>query len=328
MRSACDGDADTSPPFFPAELEQVIVEIAALDSIKFPLTPTTCCLELQLTARRFRDWLVIALIWLPRPRTDFTYGHLNRTVPFLYQVLHTDNFFLNRGESECLDILQKFGKYTRNIYLGTSMDNASKVLEHCLNVQDIVNWHGAVKLGGLHPSMQHVSKLRRISAFIGQIPLPFILSPVYASITHLDVMDLELGMDWDLLPKFPNLSHLAITDVPYDPTALVQHLTRKEMGCKSLRVLILLYYDTAYESPDERVVKIDICQSYEEHEKDWLMGFNGEMDFWEFSERIVVARQARYLNDPSTGLVYAPPPVFDFETELNEQGKLWWSNLR
>ncbi|KAF9043225.1 hypothetical protein BJ165DRAFT_1483511 [Panaeolus papilionaceus] len=296
-------DTDLSQPFFPPELEQVIVEMAALEGIRFPLTPITCCLELQLTAKRFRDW----------------------TVPLLYQVLHTDKFYLNREESECLELLRKVGRCTSHIYIGTDPKWASKILEHCPNVENIVNWHIGVSLGdpSLHSSMQNISKLRRISALMQNVPLEFLISPVYANITHLDIMG---WMDWDLLVNFHNLSHLCLTEPPSDITALVKRLTDEESGCRYLRVIVMLYY-TWYECLDERFVKLRLSESYEAHEADWIRGVNGGMDFWEFADRIVSARKAGYLNNASTKVVYNPPPDFNLETELNEQGQLWWSKL-
>ncbi|PPQ74239.1 hypothetical protein CVT24_001110 [Panaeolus cyanescens] len=268
-----DDTCHTSQPVLPPELEQEIVETAALMMISFPLMPMNCALELQLTGRRFREW----------------------TMPFLYRLLHTDKFFVGRTESECIEILSKYGRRTTHVYLGLDTSKAITILEHCPNVQDIVNWHEEIKLSDIHPSIQKSSNLRRLSAFLEELPTNLLLSPAYSSITHLDVMD---WMDWDLLVNFPNLSHLCFTDsyeIPhvYD---VIDRLTHKDHGCKSLRVIICLYLLWG-QSADARFIKLLLPDTHVEHEAEWMKYSNGGMDFWEFAERMVFARKGNWVSE-------------------------------
>ncbi|PPQ81803.1 hypothetical protein CVT24_005451 [Panaeolus cyanescens] len=267
---------DTTQPLLPLELEQTIVEIAAFMIISFPLSSTSCALELQLTTKRFREW----------------------TVPFLYRVLHIDRFFAGRTQSKAIEILNRYGKHTRQFFGRWDKENTIEGLKRCPMLQGIVNLHILLKFEEMHAAIQHhdTSSLQRLSAIFSTLKPELLLSPVYCNITHLEIVGFI--SDPKVLVSLPNLTHLCFASPTRiaDPNVLLDPVTEKAVGRKSLEVVVYSSEDTRVPPADVRVIKLKRPLRYLIHLAQWMRHVNGEMDFWELAERMIFARRDTFFS--------------------------------
>ncbi|PPQ76172.1 hypothetical protein CVT24_006598 [Panaeolus cyanescens] len=260
---------DTTYPVLPVELEQNIVEIAAFMIISFPLSCTSCALELQLTAQRFREW----------------------TMPFLYRVLHANSFSAGRTESESTEILNRYGKHIRHFFFGWDIQKSLEALKRSPMVQSIVNWNVHTEFEEMHSAVQHTSSLRRLSIFVGTLKPELLSSPVYCNITHIEIAGFLA--DPNVLVRLPNLTHLCI----YISHDVADFNVLLDPGRKPLiQVVVYFNHYPQVRPADARVIKLKRLDTYTEVEDQWMRNPNGEMDFWELAERMVYARRGTFFS--------------------------------
>ncbi|PPQ74238.1 hypothetical protein CVT24_001109 [Panaeolus cyanescens] len=285
-------------PSLPPDIERYIADILALEEIQFPVRSKHCCLNLQLTAHRFHDWLL----------------------PHLFNVI-----FIQQGRRshfpstdhlpKHLALLKKYGNHTRKIkcYSPTWLN---AVLPYCPNVEDVVLWPSSSSGGSdtiytAHPTIQMLSNLKRLSGTVGKLTKDDFLSPVYLGLTHLDIIG---NMEWDLLTHLKYLTHLCFSHPPEDLAHTVGRLSEHDR----LRVVIALRDSSRGQFKDPRLVLLR-----ELDESDWELGANGGMDFWEFAERIVLAREAGFIRNKDPSRVFRKSS-FKADVELTIEGQIWW----
>ncbi|KAF9050128.1 hypothetical protein BJ165DRAFT_1456642 [Panaeolus papilionaceus] len=298
--------ANFEDPLLPPELEKLVVEMAMQEYIccKYNLADNQLRLHIQLTARRFYQW----------------------TLPFVFRALNKDLFswHFHRMGPKFIDKLGELTKYTT--HLAYTVDNRYMkgdhirllaLIEKCPKIEDLTIWH-ANALWQVHDAVMKLTRLRRLSANFTGLHREQILSPVYLAVTHLDLLG---GMEPSLITHFQNLSHLCINKPSDNWMELLDKATDKKSGCPSLRVIISMCDADEYEEYDDpRYVCLEEGMEYEVN---WLEGADGTIDFWEFAERIVIAKQKGYLVNLPEG-----EPIdegtFYIEEQLSEEGQVWW----
>ncbi|PPQ98723.1 hypothetical protein CVT24_003431 [Panaeolus cyanescens] len=301
-------------PILPPEIEQAIVEIVGED-ICFPFVPDrTIFPNVQLTARRFYDWMQ----------------------PSIFRVMNKRIFkiHLRRMGPRFIDSLRYLGKYTT--HLAYTIDGAPAIaqnrdhtrlqllIECCPNLVDLAIWHTSDTLSKVHETVSKLTKLRRLSASFEGMPKEQILCPTYLGLTHLEVVG---GIDAQIITHFQNLTHLAISvSSDLDWRSVLDRATDKDTGCPSLRIIITVNEDpldlidaAALQYDDQRYVSL-LDASY--FEVDWLDGAYRGMDAWRFAECIVFARSMKYLKTPSKQAFSISP--YKLHEELNSAGQEWW----
>ncbi|KAF8909623.1 hypothetical protein CPB84DRAFT_1765011 [Gymnopilus junonius] len=301
-------------PRLPQDLERSIFEIAALE------WPAKDACRLFLVAKRVYNW----------------------TRPFLFEVfvqyLHGP-YFPNFKEYPALK-LEDVGKFTRYLLLATKHDNfeLDEILSSCPNVVHL-------DLFG-EPLRKHLKAIRpmrlvRLAAILRHMLMAELLTPTFINLTHLDVIDSALDYDdddkkdvwedhWEVLAALPRLTHLSVSDCHY---ALVPHLL---LHCKQLQILLVHdrkdeeiersnIFSVLSDIKDERLVLM-IEMSVELLQKELLDGKKEKaMEFWVTAELFAAARKRKFLNDTSQRFI--DPDDFDWDEELNDQGKMWYSAL-
>ncbi|KAF9050114.1 hypothetical protein BJ165DRAFT_1456552 [Panaeolus papilionaceus] len=311
----------TSQPYLPPELEEVIIGIAAQE-IPFPWTPRNSLVNLQLTARRFYDWIL----------------------SFFFRVLDKERFraHLRRMGPRFIDRLRYLGKYTT--HLSYTIDTAVEsdyirlqlLVECCPNLVDLTVWHTSDTLWKIHETVSKLSNLRRLSANFGGLQNDQILCPTYLRLTHLDLLG---GIGVDIIQNFQNLTHLCINGDISTWRSILDRVTDKHNGCPVLRVIVCMCeLEDIQEYDDQRYVVLIEGPHYE---SDWVCGADGGVDAWEFSERIVIARRSMpfyyltlqglrltialtggYLQKPSNKVFNML--AFYLNKDLNSEGQAWW----
>ncbi|PPQ98727.1 hypothetical protein CVT24_003435 [Panaeolus cyanescens] len=267
-----------------------------------------------LTARRFYNW----------------------SAPFIFRVMDKDLFawHLHRRGPNFIDRLSQMMKYTTHLSYTVDSDSdpirLKKLIECAPNIQDLAIWHYEA-LWEVHDAVMKLSNLKRLSGFFCGLREDQILSPTYLGITHLELLD---GIEPRLISFFQNLTHLCLYLPSGQWRKTFDQATDKEEGCLSLRVLIGIReldddidetqeIDCSY--PDQRYVRMP--GSGMDYQRDWMDGVEGNIDFWELAERIVIAREKNYLLASSKARLnekLIDEPTFFIEDHLTEEGQLWW----
>ncbi|KAF9050169.1 hypothetical protein BJ165DRAFT_989706 [Panaeolus papilionaceus] len=325
-------DSGAEGPPLPPELEHAIVNIAARDGIRFPLTADSCCLNLQLTCNRFREW----------------------TIPFLFRVIEPGflrQYYANGTEPDdvswpVIKTLDTFGHHTTHLSLSsrnageTHLRRIINVIRKCPNVENmiiamydvLINRVSLVSLADVHEIVQGLTNLRRFTGVCGRMTTERLRCPVYLNLTHLDLVGY---VDTSTLLEFKSLTHLCLDIHHYlsinlpDFAITFRRLMDPTTGYHALRVLIIMAFTHWNHEPqnilgdgkDPRLVFLHDDRENNLYHS-WMAGANGGMDFWEFAERIVICRKRHYL-------IREQPQVIDMDhfrphEELTPEGLLWW----
>ncbi|PPQ74433.1 hypothetical protein CVT24_000044 [Panaeolus cyanescens] len=252
----------------------------AAQEIIFPLQEDRCCLNIQLTARRFREWCI----------------------PFLYRVFlpaRVDSY-LARSKANIIRELEPFGQFVTDLaheFGGRgirSVERISNFLGQCPNITNLALWsYPPDQFSILLPALRGLTKLRKFGFLdnLSNFSEEQILSPPFINLTHLDIMTVNIE-DCRYVTKFKQLTHLCINKNPNYLGAVLQRLKHPESGCPSLKVIV---------NADPRAGANDVnslqhpyyfvLDTFSEFRTDWLDGVNGGADFWKYSEDKIMANQ-------------------------------------
>ena len=227
-----------------------------------------------------------------------------------------------------------------------------RMLSHCPNLQDFAIWLQPIKF--LLPTLKKLS-LIRLSADFSDLVHDDYLSSAFSNITHLDVIRFHgrTWKEWEVLSKLPHLSHL-IVGFPVDHDVFPNLLRY----ASQLRILIFMpeqYHMTAWLrnhdknqhnllENDDRFVLLN-CPAFPGLAEDWVKGGESGLDNWTFCELILIARRRKFnpitliqslicqyffilvgnfFLDDSRQLLQR---VFDWDKNLTDEGKKWYSEL-
>ncbi|KAJ7055447.1 hypothetical protein C8F01DRAFT_1145328 [Mycena amicta] len=221
-------------PHFPRELEREILEIAAEKwSHDVP--------KLLLVARRVHLWLEPFLyrsIYLhfplgPDRKTDAQVALLRMTSS------KPPSFLVRAVRQVSIDFMHGFV----NPEVGLQFP---PVLQHCTGMTCLaMNKTRDSVIGGKIFDVLNLVRLQRLAVFLGDLmphPTPMDAhQPIFCSLTHLEVMDMEIDADPRCVPflkSLPALTHLALRPQPYD-TGVAITLVQPD-GCTHLQILVLL----------------------------------------------------------------------------------------
>ncbi|PPQ99751.1 hypothetical protein CVT24_009734 [Panaeolus cyanescens] len=309
----------TRQPFLPVELEMTIVKLLAQE-ISFPVTRKGCYLNLQLTAKRFREWYVA---FTASASCRLIVG---RVATHLYRVVFSNPIGSRPYPwASTAQAIKSFGRYTTHlcVCLSGGINEFTRTIEQCPNLENIEVWYsGVIQFDRFLITTSSLSKLKRLSLDRRLNPRQSELalrSPLFQNLTHLNI--LQDPAVWRVLPLCKSLTHLCIGTPEQDWLAHVHHITDKVHGCRSLRVLVALSQDTfgQVNYRDPRFILLDIDRPL----NDWLNGANGDMDMWEFAELIVFARKNNYVNNPDSNRA-VKKRTFDYRAFFNAAGQEWW----
>ncbi|KAJ7142963.1 hypothetical protein C8R44DRAFT_761485 [Mycena epipterygia] len=260
-------------PVLPAELEREIFEIAALsNSRSIP--------RLLLVSRRVRIWIEPLLYRIVVFRSP-----LSTLVRFPSNVFDPET----RTKSPAF-----FQQHVHHLCVG-NMDVVSHkaleaILSTCSGVYDLL-----ISIYDPPPNtlaLIATMPLQRLCAdlhFLFATDTIDFAHPVFANITHLDLLDPDMG-DWGGLALLPSLTHLAFNDDA--PTDVLRTVLA---DCAALRVLTLLCDTRATElsalASDVRLVVV-LCTSSQWFREDWQRGARGGRDYWRTAEEFIERRRA------------------------------------
>ena len=261
--------------------------------------------------------------------------HLPRFKPELYRIIRIDPnrpatlppfLFDETVSADCRVVdtkrLATYGHWVQHVLLQSChMTDLLDILKHCQNVEDLAL---CVVHGGSDQSLleglslcRKLKKLTLLPSDFFYVPtIPF-AHPAFSNITHLEIINF-ITNSWELwsqLTEMPRLTHLAIT---VDPALLTGIVLCLLIGCKYLKLLILVNQnindDPAYElekswsNPshyklselgpiagwmlDSRVVLLNTSNLPlgDDPVGDWEMGARGGSDFWIIAEEIQAER--------------------------------------
>ncbi|KAJ7059667.1 hypothetical protein C8F01DRAFT_1145291 [Mycena amicta] len=227
-------------PHFPRELEREILEIAAEKwSHDVP--------KLLLVARRVHLWLEPFLyrsIYLhfplgPGRKTDAQAALLRMTSS------KPPSFLARAVRQVSIDFMDGFV----NAEVGLQFP---RVLQHCTGMTCLaMNKTRDSMIGGKIFDVLNLVRLQRLAVFLRDLmpnhaPMDA-HQPLFRSLTHLEVMDLDIEADPRCVPflkSLPALTHLALRPQPHHHTGVANSLVQHN-GCTHLQILVLLYMPAA-----------------------------------------------------------------------------------
>ncbi|PPQ98730.1 hypothetical protein CVT24_003438 [Panaeolus cyanescens] len=237
---------------------------------------------------------------------------------------------LRRRGPNFMDRLGELMKHTTHLayiidvyYTTEECSRLKKLIEYSPKIQDLAIWHYEA-LWKVHEAVIKLSGLKRLSASFYAMSKEKILLPTYLGLTHLEIIE---DIEPSLISYFQNLTHLCLSIPCNRWRETCDQATDKEKGCRSLRVLVLFWEGfgdvMSHIYPDQRCV---VLLDQMKHEVNWMEGAEGNIDFWEFAERIVIAREKKYLLPYEGGFEGVPidEQSFLIEDDLTEEGQLWW----
>jgi hypothetical protein len=203
---------------------------------------------------------------------------------------------MNAIESKPADF---FAKAVRHLCLSSSTrQEAKQILEVCSGVTNLGLTYTLAK-PDLLPILMNLPLQRLATCLRGMFREATIpRHPLFASITHLDLLDPEIGNFTELLthiPTFPVLSHLAVgsEDVSKD---MAQTLLGE---CPRLALLLLLWFsDREYKSaqiPHVYDARFVIGLSPMEYWRDWEAGAKGLPHFWSRGDDFVTRKRRKQI---------------------------------
>ncbi|KAJ6529792.1 hypothetical protein B0H19DRAFT_1384894 [Mycena capillaripes] len=260
---------DAAPPCLPPELEREIFETSAL------MHPRDIPTLLRVARR--------VLIWIE---------------PLLYRVIRLSTFtvdFMSLLQSKPAVFLQTA---VRHLCLDSSSDagQAKLILELCTGVVDL-----ALEFGHADPILLPILAtmfLQRLSTYLHRLFGDNINlgHPLFAVLTHLDLLDKDEEHLSQILPQIPALlalTHLALDcDVPRDT---VQNLLTR---CPRLALLFCLWpWEMAAEYQAAQVphlydVRFVIALCAEEYWADWEASARGATHLWSHGEEFVARKRS------------------------------------
>ncbi|KAF9050129.1 hypothetical protein BJ165DRAFT_1456644 [Panaeolus papilionaceus] len=300
-------------PILPPEIEHLIIKMVT-EEIVFPLIPKPGAthLNIQLIAKRFRDWVMLAIFRV-----------LDRDTIRLYVGAAGATYFMDH-------LIPVYGKATMHIMcrMGSREDEIvmQSLIKAAPNLQDLAFWPLDARLTYIHSSIENYTKLGRLSAGFRGVPPEIIRCPVYMNLTHLELIG-EPYLSFDALACFQSLVHLCVSfEDSNDWEETLTKLTEPETSpYQSLRFITGIYD----ENTDATAYVNELFVAIYVHDVlgDWFGGANGDMDSWEFSKRIIVARNRGYTLHLSKDRIYTATH-FDIASELNAEGQKWWLQNR
>ncbi|KAJ7059656.1 hypothetical protein C8F01DRAFT_1145267 [Mycena amicta] len=220
-------------PRFPRELEREILEITAGTWLKE--VP-----KLLLVAHRVHLWLE----------------------PFLYRTIHLGHWETPRRERDAQEAFLRvassksptfLGKAVRRVSIDLSSDYEQRglgmklieALKPCTGIHGFaMNKSSSSTIGAQFFCVFDRVQLHRLAAFLGDLmPSPSPMNsqkPIFRSLTHLEVFDLNIESDPRYLPflmALPALTHLALP--PQVRGTGVRNTLLRRDGCPHLQILVL-----------------------------------------------------------------------------------------
>ncbi|KAJ6493970.1 hypothetical protein C8R47DRAFT_1117891 [Mycena vitilis] len=187
-------------------------------------------------------------------------------------------------------------------------DNVARILSACSGVESIyINVVPKINIPTLLPMLTRLPLTRLccdLHFLFGSKTRINFAHPVFALITHLDVLD-RPGINniepWKNLPLIPHLTHLSFTHPEFATVSLPLLRT-----CASLRVMLVMSYKFTAESlisslPDGQELLDDhrfVIMDYLDLQKDWQKGAYTGINYWSRAEEFIAKRRLGEVSSP------------------------------
>ncbi|KAF9044372.1 hypothetical protein BJ165DRAFT_195219 [Panaeolus papilionaceus] len=205
---------------------------------------------------------------------------------------------------------------------------ARSLIGRCPNIWNIALW--SHNITNILDAISTVKNLRRLSANFFDVTKEQMAEPVFAALTHLEL--LQPCSDWPFealrsLRYLTHLSYFVTVDLSFESKIPVI-----VSSCKPLDAVIVCIPErqrpsnaSSFEclSVYPQLVFFDYSMN---HANDWIKGARGGCDIWCHADHFVFARKQKYfISDDYQKRAISKD--FDWMEHLTEDGKRWYLSL-